>query len=64
MVIDLKNLPLIERKEILKNILPDIPNIKYSDHIEKDGKAFYKIAEEKKLEGILAKYKRSHYQIK
>ncbi len=60
---DLKNIPLIKRKEILKKILPDIPNIKFSDHIEKDGKAFYKIAEEKKLEGILAKNKKSYYQL-
>jgi bifunctional non-homologous end joining protein LigD len=59
---DLKNLPLIKRKEILKNIIPDIPNLKYSDHIEKEGKAFYKAAKEKKLEGIVAKQKESTYQ--
>ena len=60
---DLKKLPLIERKEILKKILPDIPNIRFSDHIENEGKALYKIAEEKKLEGILAKNKKSAYQL-
>jgi bifunctional non-homologous end joining protein LigD len=60
---DLKNLPLIERKGIIQKILPTFPNIKYSDHIEKEGKLFYKIAEEKKVEGILAKNKQSRYQI-
>jgi bifunctional non-homologous end joining protein LigD len=58
---DLKSLPLIKRKEILKSILPDIPDLKYSVHIEKDGKLFLQIAEEKKLEGILAKNKNSRY---
>ena len=59
---NLKSLPLIQRKEILKNILPDIADIRYSDHVEKEGRLFYKIAEEKKLEGILAKNKNSKYQ--
>ena len=60
---DLKELPLIKRKEILKKILPNIPNVRFSDHIEKEGNAFYKLAEEKKLEGILAKNKKSTYQL-
>ena len=60
---DLKNLPLIKRKEILKKILPEIPDIKFSDHVEREGKAFYRIAEEKKLEGILAKNNKSRYQL-
>ena len=60
---DLKGLPLIKRKEILKNILPHLPDIKYSDHILTEGKLFYKIAEERKLEGILAKNKNSKYQL-
>ena len=58
---DLTSLPVVKRKEILRNILPDMPDLKYSDHIEKEGKLFYKIAEEKKLEGILAKNKNSKY---
>ncbi len=60
---DLRNLQLIERKRIIQKILPDLPNIKYSDHIEKEGKLFYKIAVEKQIEGILAKNKQSRYQI-
>ena len=58
---DLTGLPLKVRKEILKNILPDIPAIRYNDHIPKDGKAFYKLAGEKQLEGIIAKNIQSKY---
>lgn len=60
---DLTNLPLSGRKEILKNILPDMQNIRYNDHIIKEGKAFYRLAEEKGLEGIMAKKLSSKYLI-
>ncbi len=59
---DLTNLPLIKRKEILKKIIPeDLANIKYSDHIIGDGESFFKIAEQRGLEGILAKRAESKY---
>ena len=60
---DLKNQPLIKRKEILRQVLPDMPDLKYSDHIEKEGRLFFKIAKEKNLEGILAKNKNSKYKL-
>jgi bifunctional non-homologous end joining protein LigD len=52
---NLTSLPLEKRKTILKDILPDIPNVRFNDHILHQGKAFYKIAQEKELEGIVAK---------
>jgi bifunctional non-homologous end joining protein LigD len=59
---DLTNLPLIKRKEILKKIIPeDLANIKYSDHIIGEGESFFKIAEQRGLEGILAKRAESKY---
>jgi len=59
---DLTNLPLIKRKEILKKIIPiDLVNVKYSDHIVGDGESFFKIAEQRGLEGILAKRAESKY---
>ena len=58
---DLTGLPLKARKEILKNILPDIPAVRYNDHILQDGKAFYNLAKEKQLEGIIAKNIHSKY---
>ena len=59
---DLTNLSLIKRKEILKKIIPgDLVNIKYSDHIVRDGESFFKVAEQRGLEGILAKRADSKY---
>ncbi len=59
---DIRGLSLYERKQILKNILPDIPAVRYNDHIIKDGRVFYKLAGEKQLEGIIAKNINSKYQ--
>ena len=59
---DLTGLPLIRRKELLKKILPSIPNIRFSDHIWKDGVLFYSAAKGKGLEGIIAKHSQSLYE--
>jgi bifunctional non-homologous end joining protein LigD len=59
---DLSGLPLIKRKEILKKILPDLPNVRYSDHIAGKGISFYSEAEKQGLEGIIAKRADSLYQ--
>ncbi|HSP88220.1 MAG TPA: DNA ligase D [Ignavibacteriaceae bacterium] len=62
--VNLTNLPLTKRKEILKIVLPaDLKNIRFSDHIFGDGENFYKVAEERGLEGILAKRADSKYEI-
>ena len=58
---DLTGLPLIKRKEILKNILPDHPVIRYSDHIIGSGNDFFELAEKEGVEGIMAKDKNSTY---
>ena len=58
---DLRLLPLIERKKILKDTLPEIANIKYSDHIAEKGKEFFAAATKKGLEGIIAKDGSSPY---
>ena len=52
---DLRDLPLLERKAILKKVIPDLPNLKYSDHVEKEGIRFFELAKKNKLEGIMAK---------
>lgn len=58
---DLRNLPLLERKKILKETLPEIGNIKYSDHVAEKGKEFFSAATKKGLEGIIAKDGSSPY---
>jgi bifunctional non-homologous end joining protein LigD len=61
---NLTKLSLIKRKEILKKVLPeDLKNIRYSDHIPGDGNSFFKVAEERGLEGILAKRADSKYEV-
>jgi bifunctional non-homologous end joining protein LigD len=56
------DLPLAERKALLKSIIPGSTPIHYSDHIEKQGKTFFKTAQKEKLEGIIAKHVRSVYR--
>jgi bifunctional non-homologous end joining protein LigD len=59
---DLMNLPLLRRKEILKRVLPSSSTIRFSDHVEKDGVAFFNVVREKGLEGIVAKHGQSAYR--
>ncbi|MDE3183423.1 MAG: DNA ligase D [Bacteroidota bacterium] len=59
---DTTSLPLIDRKELLKKIIPENnPAIKYSDHIFEKGKSFFRVSKEKDLEGIMAKKMDSKY---
>ena len=59
---DTTSLPLIDRKELLKQIIPEEnPVIKYSDHIVEKGKSFFQVSTEKDLEGIMAKKMDSKY---
>ena len=58
---DLTKLPLTERREILKDILPSSENIKLSDNFETNGIEFFKLAQKMSLEGIMAKKEDSLY---
>lgn len=61
---DLTGLPLLERKEILKSIIPEDDDVvRYSDHIVGKGKAFFNLAVDKGLEGIMAKKAASKYLV-
>lgn len=59
---DLRHLPLIRRKEILKKILPHTPHIQYCEHIEEKGVAFFKKVSQKDYEGMIAKDGESPYR--
>jgi bifunctional non-homologous end joining protein LigD len=59
---DLTNLPLMRRKELLRKVLPSLPGIRFTDHIWKNGIAFFNVVSEKGLEGIVAKNLRSVYR--
>jgi bifunctional non-homologous end joining protein LigD len=59
---DLKELPLVERKTILKKSLKENDVVRYSDHIEKEGIRFFKLVVQRNIEGMSAKQKHSIYQ--
>lgn len=52
---DLREQPLIKRKNLLKRILPKDRFLKYSEHTSKRGKWFFEKAKQVGLEGIVAK---------
>lgn len=56
------DLPLIERKKLLQSVIRE-ENARFamSRHIEGQGIAFYQLAEQQELEGIVAKRKDSRY---
>jgi bifunctional non-homologous end joining protein LigD len=58
---DLKQLPLTERKEILRLIVPESPIILISESFETAAIDFFEIAKKMKLEGIIAKKSSSKY---
>jgi bifunctional non-homologous end joining protein LigD len=59
---DLKAMPLTERKKILKTLIKKNTIVRYNDHIEMQGKDFYKTVRQEDLEGLVAKKKDSHYK--
>jgi bifunctional non-homologous end joining protein LigD len=58
---DLRGLPLVERKMRLRRLLPKHPLLAYSEHRPQTGIAFFRDAQARDLEGIMAKRVLSHY---
>lgn len=59
---DLRDLPLIERKDRLRKLVPiGSECLFFSDQIEEDGMGLYRVACEHDLEGIVAKRKLEPY---
>jgi bifunctional non-homologous end joining protein LigD len=56
-----EDLPLTDRKKLLKQLLKNNKTIRYCDHIETNGIEFLQKAKEQGLEGIVAKKKDSTY---
>lgn len=60
---DLRSLPLMERKKLLKEVLKGAPkNIVYSEHFDTDPKEFFQVSCEHQLEGIVCKNGDSPYR--
>ncbi|WP_031428317.1 DNA ligase D [Flavimarina sp. Hel_I_48] len=58
---EMLNLPLLDRKSLIPEVIEDLDCIFYCDHVEGMGQAFYTRAIEAGLEGVIAKKKDSLY---
>jgi bifunctional non-homologous end joining protein LigD len=59
---DLRPLPLIERKALLRRVLPPLGALRYLEHVEEEGKALYEEAERLGLEGVVGKKANAPYK--
>ncbi|MBV8807291.1 MAG: DNA ligase D [Acidobacteriaceae bacterium] len=59
---DLRNVPLEDRKRVLSSIIEPDEHIRVSNTFETDGKQMFEAARNMKLEGIIAKDRRSAYE--
>jgi bifunctional non-homologous end joining protein LigD len=59
---DLRPVPLVRRKELLKDVVPALGIVRYLDHIETEGEEFLKQVTGLGLEGIVAKKADSPYR--
>ncbi|MDP9268979.1 MAG: non-homologous end-joining DNA ligase [Acidobacteriota bacterium] len=57
----LMKVDLERRKEMLRTIIGKHERLHYSDHVIGQGNALFRLAQQKSLEGILAKRRTSHY---
>ena len=58
---DLRRLPLLDRKACLSRALPPAGVVQAGDHLEEHGEAFFEVASEMGLEGVIAKRAKSPY---
>jgi bifunctional non-homologous end joining protein LigD len=58
---DLRDLPLLKRKGLLQAVLPDLPDVRFSDHVREEGRLFFAAVGKQGLEGMMAKQAQSRY---
>src|SRR5947209_15035104 len=58
---DLREVPLVQRKELLRRLLDVRPQVRYCDHQAEQGKELFQLAREQGLEGIIGKLAHSPY---
>jgi len=56
------DVPLEDRKAILRHVLREHPRVRFGGHVERDGVAFFAAAAARGLEGAMAKHRRSRYE--
>jgi bifunctional non-homologous end joining protein LigD len=58
----LLDVPLEDRKRLLRSVLRDSNRVRFASHVMEDGTAFHEAAKGRQLEGIVAKHRRSRYE--
>ncbi len=58
---DVRRKPLLERKRLLKQMLPRTKLLRYSEHIKEEGIALFEKAKQAGLEGVMAKLASGFY---
>ncbi|CAN5768079.1 DNA ligase D [soil metagenome] len=58
----LLDVPLEQRKRLLRSVLSEQPLVRFASHIEADGEGFFDVVRQQRLEGIVAKLRSSRYE--
>jgi bifunctional non-homologous end joining protein LigD len=58
----LLNVALEDRKRLLQSVLRPHPRVRFASHVVGEGEAFYAAAQQNRLEGMIAKLRRSRYE--
>jgi bifunctional non-homologous end joining protein LigD len=58
----LLKVPLEDRKRLLRSVIRESPRVRFAAHVVGDGEAFMAAARSRKLEGVVAKLRRSRYE--
>ncbi len=59
---DLRGLPLLERKQLLRSLLPSLPSLLYADHVTAGGESLAAVAAGAGFHGLIAKRAASTYR--
>jgi bifunctional non-homologous end joining protein LigD len=59
---ELFEVPLEQRKRLLRSVLREHPVVRFGSHIEADGDEFYEVVRAQGLEGVVAKLRSSRYE--
>src|SRR6185503_561961 len=59
---DLRPLPLVERKRLLRTLLPPLGTVRFADHVETEGEALFTEVRNQGLEGVMAKRAAAPYK--
>jgi bifunctional non-homologous end joining protein LigD len=60
--LSLLEVPLAERKRLLRSVLREGPHVRFATHVDRAGIAFLAAASERGLEGVMAKQRHSRYE--